>query len=176
MVSVAPNSQAYDMQHMWNFTYLRTKKPREIFAPSNSVLGKIKHNKDFSIFLKIVEKAGMEAELADPQFNSTIFVPSDKELKKLYDPNFFKMLDRGTARTMIMFSTLKYKIDRNLLTSSPSSYFPTSNRSHRLYIINMNGVTELPNCTRVIKWDINLCNGMIHVINNILYPPFISFT
>ena len=180
MVSTAPNSQSYDMRHMWDFqSSLKSQQNvgwniRNV--PENTILWALYNQPDFSNFLKITKIANMENVFADSQFNSTLFVPSDKHIARIYNNKYFEDMDIGTAKQLIKFCTLRNKINKNLLQSSPSSFFPTADRSNKLHVTNINNITSLPNNTNVIHFNYNLSNGLIHVVDNILYAPSVIFT
>lgn len=176
MSYVGPNHQAYDMRQYYDFVDLRGKAKSGYGYPSselssvpdNTIAGIIYKTKDFSRFAKIVKISGFEGLLSDPQANITLFVPSDSYLNKKYSPDFFDKIDRGAAAKIVRFSTMNRMIDKKLLQSSPSSYYPTRDRSHGLFVTN-NYETILQGCTRVIHWNYKVDNGLIHVVDNLLY-------
>jgi len=171
MVSIGPYTQAYDMRHQWDFSDLRGKtKKKGIEIPENSVMGAINKIEDFSIFRKIVKKARLEYFLADRNLFSTILIPSDMALKDKYPDKFIDDMDIGYARNLVLFSSLQRYMSEEFITFNKSSYYPTRKRGNKMYITNINGVTELPGCTKVLHWNYRVCNGLIHVVDNLLIP------
>ena len=169
MVSIYPNSQSYDMAQMYNITDLRSKT-KEVSYPPGSLMDVINCNPDFNIFYKIVKKAKYDGHLVNCQSNFTLFIPSDTYLKKKYNKDYFDTMDPGTAMDIIMFSSMNRVLDSNILTSSPSSIFPTLDRSNSMKIITVNNTTILPNNASVIHFNQPATNGIIHVINDIPFP------
>lgn len=170
MVSIGPNSQAYDMKQMYDFPDLRKRTKDDCIFKKNTLMGIIGNNQDFTIFSKLVEKARYVGKLSQPEADYTIFVPSDHALKQKYSQDFLDNIDDGMARQILYFSMMNRKIDQNLLQSSPISIFPTIDRSNSMTIHTVSGVTKLPNCTTVIHWNHPADNGIIHVIDNLLIP------
>lgn len=169
MVSIGPYTQAYDMKHMYDFVDLRGKR-KPCDYNTNTLMGIIGNNPDFTIFTKIVKKAGYTGKLSDKQADFTIFVPSDSELKNKYSQQFLDNIDDGLSRQILAFSMMNRKIDQQLLQSSPVSIFPTLDRSSSMYVNTVSDITMLPNCTKVIHWNHPAENGIVHVIDNLLVP------
>jgi len=113
-----------------------------------------------------VEKASMQGQLSSPQANFTLFVPSDDYLSGWN----IDTLDDGLARQILSASTLRNRIDKNLIMSSPVSYFTTRNARMRMYVTNISGKTQINNCVSVVKYDILLNNGIIHVVDGLILP------
>lgn len=169
MVSIGPYSESYNYRHMFDFQDISGPCPT-LKVRKNSIMGIIQNNPDFSHFHEIVKLAKMEGKLNEPQFNSTLFIPSDKFLNTLYSPCYFEKMDNGTASQIIKFSTLYKIIDKSLLQSSPSSWFITQNKISRLYVSNINGRTALNQCVGVVHFNIQADNGLIHVVDDLLIP------
>ena len=155
---------------MFDFEDLQGPCLPKLKVAEDSIMGIIQRNPDFSEFHKVVKLARMEGRLGDPQFNSTIFIPSDKYLRHLYGQCFLDNMDDGTASQVVKFSTLDKVLDRALLQSSPSSWFITQNKISRLYVSNMNGHTVLNQCVNVVHFDMQASNGLIHVVDDFLAP------
>ncbi len=170
MVSIGPNSQSYNMTHMFNISDLRSCKTLEkTYAPSNSLLGVIQFHPDFTKFKYMVELSGMDNIFGDSQANFTLFVPSDQELAGL-EESIFKNMDKAQARHIIKASTLERKIPSELLESSPSSYFLTRSEPNKLFITNISGRTYINNSINVIHKDWETDNGIIHVVDKLIFP------
>jgi len=178
MVSIFPNSQATDMRQMYDFSDKRGKQ--EICYPQNSIMGIINSHPDFTLFSKIVKKARYDTILSEEQANFTVFVSSDTELRKKYDEKSFDNVDIGTAKQILKVSMMKRVIDKSLLVSSPSSVFPTLDRSNSIRINTVNGVTLISkfnnaikigiDCVKIIHFNQKCTNGIIHVIDDMLIP------
>lgn len=168
MSYIGPNHQMYDIRQ---YQYIRDlcgpKKDTLSAIPDNSLSGVLKSTPDFSKFAQIVEKSGLSGILSSYQANATLFVPSDKYLE-CYDQVFFDQMDRGTALKIVMYSMMNRVIDKKLLQSSPTSSYPTKDRSHNLFVSNKFD-TLLNGRVRVIHWNYKVDNGMIHVVDGLLF-------
>ena len=80
-------------------------------------------------------------------------------------------MDESTAKSIVLFSTLNRKINLDLLSQSPMKYVFTQNTTNKLLLETYENITYLNRGNaKIIRPDINLSNGMIHIINNILIP------
>jgi uncharacterized surface protein with fasciclin (FAS1) repeats len=168
MVSIGPYSQSYNMTHMFNIQDIQGC-PKKC---TNALMSAINLNPDFTKFKFMLNLSGLEKTYNSNQTNITLFVPSDKSLEQLPEDIFLEM-DQLTARNIILASTLKNRITSDLLKDSPASYFITKNPIAKLFITNIKNKTYINNCIKVIKEDIETSNGLIHVINGLIWPRMI---
>lgn len=164
----APNSSPYNFTSMFNMTDRRGNLPVEKPCPG-SLLDKIQNTPDFSKFSYIVELSNFKSILNAPQANFTLFVPSDNALKNISD-NVFINMDSTTAWYLIKSSIIKNKIPSEILEDSPAAYFYTLSECNRLFITNVSGTTYIDDNIKIIKKDILCTNGIIHVIDGLIYP------
>ena len=170
MVSIGPYTQAYDMRQMYDLVDLNpTCISRQKF-PDNTLMGELDKNPDFSIFAEIVKKARYDIKLSEKQANFTLFVPSDNSLKQKYSKKALDSIDEGLARQILAFSLMKRKLDQNLLQASPTSLYPTLDRSSLMQITTVNGVSLIQKKVKVIHWNHLADNGLIHVVDDLLIP------
>lgn len=169
MVSNAPNTQSYNFTHMFSMTDLRGPLPVVKSCP-NTILSFIENNSDFSIFLHLINLSNYKEILNEKQANFTLFLPSDKELLKKFNKNIFINIDPTTAWYIVRSSILRDRIPSEILEDSPSSFYYTDIRSNRLYITNINNQTYINNCIKIIRKDILLNNGIIHIIDSLIDP------
>jgi len=169
MTSIGPYSKAYDNTHMYSFVDYRSSLSPKLCTDKDSAMGFLE-NKNFSKFRAIVKNAGVEGSLDSPQYNSTLFVVPDSFLSEPL--SFYQGLDRGTCRTILNVSSLRRKINGKLLRSSPVSYYTNKDFYNRgqLYVTNISGVTKINECARVIEFDIERSNSIIHIVNCLLTP------
>lgn len=167
MTASYPYNESRNYRFMFDLPDLRGP-PVQISGCPNTVLEYLKKNyHEFSGFLHIIKTAEMEDIFAQPQLYRTVFVPADKYL----DMDAVKNIDQGTAKSIINFSTLQRRIDGGLLTASPASYFITEYKPlPQLLVTTISGVTQINGCANVVKFDISLDNGIIHVIDRPLVP------
>jgi uncharacterized surface protein with fasciclin (FAS1) repeats len=170
MASVQTYSGAFDFRQMWDFTDSRPRFVSKPQYPKGSMMSTLAKNPDFSIITKIIKKARYENQLSNSQANFTLFVPSDTYLFKKYSKKYLDGIDVGGARNIINYSLMNNRLDKRLLQASPVSVLPTLNRSFPMKIVNVNGITHLPNHCNVIHWNIPSTNGIIHVIDSLLFP------
>ena len=168
MTYMGPATQSYDFTHMWDMTDLRAPAGPKSYCP-NSLMYIIATEPDFSKFNYLVNLADMEGVFTDPQADFTIFVPSDKSLVGMGQGPFINM-DRATARNIIKSSMLNRKITSDILEDSPAAYFITRDPPNRLFVTNLSGVTQINNNVTIIHKNIDAVNGMIHVIDGLIWP------
>ena len=178
MVSLGPYTESYEFRHMYvepekcKRNNVNSKKSSVYYG--NSIMGFIdqsidnKGEKAFSKFAALIKTANMEDQLSEMQANVTMFITPDEYLK--FPIEFFINMDIGLARKIVNFSTLNRKIDFLLLSSSPHQQFITRYPANKLNTVTINNSTTIHGCTKILKSDINLNNGMIHVVNNLLVP------
>jgi uncharacterized surface protein with fasciclin (FAS1) repeats len=173
MTSCGPNSDFLNFTHMFDKTDLRGPLP--IQKPcANSLLSIIENTPDFSLFLYMVRIAKLQDFLNLLQANFTIFIPSNKELLKHINQNYFINMDPNTAWSIVKSSIIKYRLPSEILEDSPSSFFYTyDDYSSRLFITNISGKTYINNSIKVIKKDILANNGIIHIIDGLIVPNII---
>lgn len=169
MVSVGPTTQSYDLSHMYLIPDLRSTGPVKQNIDPTSLLGIINSNTDFRKFRYILNLSGMSGRYSDPQGEFTIFVPSDSTIAQIPEEVFINM-DSSTARTIVSSSTFKRRIPSELIEDYPASYFITADPINKLFITNISGRTVINDCINVIKKDIIASNGIIHVVDGLLWP------
>jgi uncharacterized surface protein with fasciclin (FAS1) repeats len=169
MVSYAPNVQYLNFQHMFDFTDYRSKNKPELCLTEGSIYCFLSKNPEFSKFKSIIDKANLAGFFNDSQINITLFVPHNNFLSDFPD-DFFKTLDIGTARHILDASSIPKRLKKDLLTSSPVCYFYTKNPAMRMYVTNINNITRINNCARIVQYDLEMNNGIIQIIDNLLIP------
>lgn len=169
MVSVGPYTPVTDYTHMYSFVDYRSSTKPQICINKGSLYGFLKTTPGFSKFLKLVETAKMYAQINEIEADFTMFVPSDNFLQHL-PPDYFDKMDDGLARQIFDASVLNRRIPKNLVVSSPVCYYTTRNPKMRMYMTNIGGRTQINNCVKVVKYDILLNNGIIHVVDGLIVP------
>lgn len=171
MTAIGPYTKSYDFTHMAFIPDIRGNKPPREYR-TGSMVDILSSNPDFSKALYMLKLAKLDTIYDEPQANFTLFVPSNAAIAKIPDEVFVNM-DRATARHITMSSSMLNKITGTLLEDSPASYFLTTNRQNKLFISNVNRQTYVNNCLKVIKKDIIADNGVIHVIDGLIWPAII---
>jgi len=151
---------------------LRNISPVKPNIPPTSLLGIITSHQDFRKFKYVLNLSGMADRYADPQADFTLFVPSDATISKIPEEIFINM-DSSVARTIVRTSTLKRRIPSELLEDSPATNFITTDPINKLFITNISGQTSINNSINVIHKDQVASNGLIHVVDGLLWPVMI---
>ena len=86
---------------------------------------------------------------------------------------YFINMDDASARHIVMSLMLNRRIRTDLLIDSPASFFLTRDPPNRLFISNISGKTYINNDTSINKFDIPTRHGVIHVIDNLIFPVII---
>lgn len=171
MVSIGPYSESMNFRHMFDIPDLRGHLPHREPCPT-SLTGIIQNHPDFSRFRYMLNLANLESTYNDPQANFTLFIPSDKALSYI-DNGVFTNMDKGIARHIVKSSTLRRKITSAILADSPASWLHTNDPPNRLFVTNLNGRTYINNTINVIHKDMEATNGIIHVIDDLIWPDII---
>lgn len=169
MVSYGPDTQSLNLTHMYSFVDYRSNKIPNMLLTKGSIYDYIHSEPEFSKFKTIIERAGMINQLNSPQANFTIMIPSDVYLNHI-PCDYFEYMDDGLARQILACSTINRRIDRELITSSPVSYYVTRNPQMRMFVTNIGGVCNINNCADIVKYNIICNNGIIHIVNNLIAP------
>lgn len=173
MVSIGPNSQSYNMTHMFHIPDLRKCVSNSQIYSKNSLMDIISKEPDFSKFNYIIQLAGLQNTFdncitQESQFNQyTIFIPSDMALSQKIPEAVFINMDRSTARHIVLSNTLHRKITAELIEDSPASTFNTVDKGVKLFITNFNNTTYINNNIEVVFKDLEATNGIIHVTDGL---------
>lgn len=168
MTTTGPYTQSLNRTHMFSFVDYRGKSEIINCPAGNSIMNHIDTHPQLTKFRKVVNRAGMNAQLSQNEANFTLFTPLDQYLKQ--PDSYFDNMDDGLARQILSASLMDRKIDGYLLQSSPVSYFTTKNPHMRMYITNISDQTRLNQSANVVKFDIPADNGIIHFIDNLIVP------
>jgi uncharacterized surface protein with fasciclin (FAS1) repeats len=153
---------------MFDFTDLRGCLPEKKFCPT-SLTGVVNEHPDFRKFSYILNLSGLAPIYNNNQANFTIFVPSDTTLIGM-DPSVLENMDALEARHIVQSSTLKRRIPGAILEDSPAAIFTTLGDPNNLWVTNISGHTYINNTINVIHKDMSTDNGLIHVIDSIIWP------
>lgn len=165
-----PYNESRDSSFMYNLTDLKGDKPKLIYN-KNTILGFLHENEDkFSKFIRILEISELIELFNNSELNKTIFIPSNNNISN----DFMKIIDKNIAIAIIKYSSLYRKIDKKIILSSPTLNLMSEYRSlPRLYVQNSEFNSQINN-SNILKFDIILSNGIIHIIDNLLIPSFIN--
>jgi uncharacterized surface protein with fasciclin (FAS1) repeats len=165
----------------WMLTF--TKEVKDLRKPNPglktnefTLSGLLQHNPDFTLFNYLVRRAKLENILNDFSTNLTLFVPSDAYLKSLYPDWFFVSTDYLAAKDFVLSHLLNRKITLEMLMSSEGMLVQTHHRTGRFKSFYTSYVPKtheirLNNNAKIIEGNIMVNNGIIHVIDNFIFPP-----
>jgi len=168
MTACYPESQNYMFTHMWSFQDLQGNKP-ELLRNKGTIYDFLVSDGSFKKFLLIVDRARMTSQLDQIDANFTMMIPPDNFLQQIPE-EYFAQMDDGLARQILKASSINRKIDSQLITSSPVSYYYTLNPKMRMYITNIGGVTQINNCAQITQYDVPMTNGLVHITNGLVIP------
>ena len=168
MTANFPYSEASNFRTMFDITDLRGPLPYKATCPS-SITGILQSHPYLSKAQHVLKQSGLESLYDDPQANFTLFVPSDHAYSRL-EPGVFENIDLSIARHLIQGNTLKRKITKDLLQNTPVAQYETKSPPNRLFVSNLSGKTFINNCVPVLQFNIEATNGIIHVLDGVVWP------
>ncbi|KAM6474913.1 periostin isoform 2-T2 [Liasis olivaceus] len=142
---------------------------RQIIKPAERTLHEVlRSDKRFSIFLSLVEAAGLEEVLSQPG-DWTFFVPTNDAFKGLTEQEKETLIkDQNALRNILL-----YHLTRGILIASGIEPGVTNIlktiQGGKLYLKMVND-TLLVNELKSTESDLMATNGVIHVIDKLLYP------
>ncbi|XP_049432485.1 periostin, osteoblast specific factor b isoform X3 [Epinephelus fuscoguttatus] len=125
-------------------------------------------NGGFKIFLSLMEAAGL-TDLLKQEGDFTLFAPSDKAFAGLSE-NDFNLLkgDINALRTILLYHINKGVFIGGGLESGVTNLLKSLQGSN-LKVMSANNTVQV-NSVRVPESDIMATNGVIHFVNQVLYP------
>jgi uncharacterized surface protein with fasciclin (FAS1) repeats len=174
MTSMGPATPSTDMTHMYTFTnsWVQTK-PLSVCTIPGSILDFVHTNENLSQFYEILKKSNMAFEFNDNPMKMTLFAVPNEYMPN--NPSFYQNMDRGTARQIITMLTMNKQISGSILVSCPSAYYSTLNKDQRLFVTNTRNGTTINNTANIINYDIVCKNGVVHILNKLLFPTDATF-
>ena len=169
MAYIGPNTKALDFTHMTDIRVSGVKP--QVFT--NSIIDYLEGAKKFTIFLSILKRSNYYDYFKDLKNGGTIFVPSDEYMMSL--KNYVQYMDILTARKIVQASTLSRKVCSDVITSMPIVYLVTMLPMSKLEVMNFidndgTMTTTLNNLATVKTFDIEVDNGIIHIVDKLVYP------
>jgi hypothetical protein len=159
--------QTYDLEDKRRF-------PAKETYDKNSVYGYLCENPDFTIFKHLLITANLEKKADHPQFNCTLFICDDKTLLSKYGEKFFMNMDRNTALTLVQFHMFNRSIGMKTLLSKKGCIIQTKRIESQMSvdILDEKGKQKihLNQQAYIISDEIKRNNGMIYIIDNLLFP------
>uniref|UniRef100_A0A6J0V8D5 Periostin isoform X7 n=1 Tax=Pogona vitticeps TaxID=103695 RepID=A0A6J0V8D5_9SAUR len=142
---------------------------REIIQPAEKTLHELlRSDKRFSIFLSLVEAADLEEVLSQPG-DWTLFVPTNDAFKGLTEQEKQTLInDQNALRNILLYHLTRGVFIGNGFEPGVTNILKTI-QGGKLYLKVIND-TLLVNELKSKESDIMATNGVIHVIDKLLYP------
>lgn len=171
MTAIGPYTQAL------NFTSQSDIRPagKNKIPPSNTITGFLDNHKEFTIFRAILYKSGYAEQYRSLQNSVTVFIPRDSSFGDLtLAKEYVENMDILTARKLVQFASMNRRICSELLTASPHRYFTTKLSSEMMDVMNLYGDTIINSYNRIVKFNICVDNGVLHIVEKLLVPPYLN--
>ncbi len=149
---------------------------------SNTIVDIAISNPDFSTLVAAVVKTNQVALLSNASLNATVFAPTNAAFAKLPAPfnnaqSINGITDANTIRTLR--EIIRYHVAQGRRTAaqlpngSYQSFLSASVPSGNLLFIGRSAANEVfvNGGSKVVAADVAASNGVIHVIDNVLFPP-----
>ena len=154
----------YNMQHMYNIPDIVNTKEFNINV--NSIFDFVYKNKNFSNFLSLIIKSGYENFLNDIEYTDiTLFLPVNNGFRNFNINN----INKSRAIEIVSNCILNNRIISEILQHSKFSNYITRNKSNKIFIEIDNNIV-INKQIQIINTDINLKNGIIHIIDKPIIP------
>ncbi|XP_078242832.1 periostin isoform X23 [Pogona vitticeps] len=142
---------------------------REIIQPAEKTLHELlRSDKRFSIFLSLVEAADLEEVLSQPG-DWTLFVPTNDAFKGLTEQEKQTLInDQNALRNILLYHLTRGVFIGNGFEPGVTNILKTI-QGGKLYLKVIND-TLLVNELKSKESDVMATNGVIHVIDKLLYP------
>jgi uncharacterized surface protein with fasciclin (FAS1) repeats len=169
MSAIGPNSQSLNYTHMFDMYDINGVYPL-IQYNKNSITDFLNSTENFCKFRYILELSGLINIFDDKQANFTLFITPDNFFTNI-DNRILHNMDQATARCIIKTNSLNQKITTDLFKTTRAGYYYTQNDPDRkLITVISNNDILINNDAKIIRGDILATNGIIHIIDKLLYP------
>ncbi|XP_026569083.1 periostin isoform X4 [Pseudonaja textilis] len=142
---------------------------RQIIKPAERTLHEVlRSDKRFSTFLSLVEAAGLEEVLSQPG-DWTFFIPTNEAFKGLTEQEKEILIrDQNALRNILLYHLIQGVFIASGIEPGVTSILKTI-QGGKLYLKMIND-TLLVNELKSTESDLMATNGVIHVIDKLLYP------
>lgn len=147
-------------------------KKEKCIIKDNTIAGFI-HKNNYKLFGWMIKLAEMELKMGNEQFDSTLFLVSDEDLRKQFgqDDKFFIQMDKNKAIKILNAHLLVRKIHPNTLMSQRLTKLFTKNESTQIMCLHNKGSLTFNNMANLLS-SVEVENGVIHIIDRLLLPVF----
>jgi transforming growth factor-beta-induced protein len=138
-----------------------------------TITGYALYDQNFSILAEAVVKAGL-AETLDGEGNFTVFAPTNAAFNDLFTQLGVAGISELSAEALtpiLLYHVVGSEVLSNMLSDGYYSSLSASQGNFTSMLINTAGGVKINNSADVTMADVNVSNGVIHVINKVLLPP-----
>ncbi|MEO6187906.1 MAG: fasciclin domain-containing protein [Ginsengibacter sp.] len=152
------------------FIFSSCKKDDDVTpTPPNTITDIVSKNNDFTILKAAVIKADLATTLSGPG-PFTVFAPNDAAFTASgINASAISQLPADALKNILLYHTIPSKIMAADVPAGPNAPVVTANGETVYVTKNGNGV--FINGTKVATADVAADNGVIHIINGVLFPP-----
>jgi len=122
-------------------------------------------NKFHPKFAYLIKLARLDQIMADSQFHGTVFAPLEKSLNEAQLLN----MDINTARKIVKYHFMMGLFTKAVLYTSNYQQLQSTIKGSYIWAEIVNQEMFLNFTTPILHFDIFLNNGIIHIINNLLF-------
>ncbi|KAM7399041.1 hypothetical protein PAMP_018335 [Pampus punctatissimus] len=144
---------------------------RTLLKPAEKTMFEmLKENGRFKIFLSLIEAAGL-TDLLKQEGGFTLFAPSDKAFAALSDSDLMVLKsDINVLRTILLYHMTNGIFIGDGLEAGVTNLLKSLQGSNLKVLFDKGNKTVLVNSVQVPESDIMATNGVIHFVDQILYP------
>ena len=138
-----------------------------------SVVGYAATDKNLTILVDALTKADL-IDVLDGPGNFTVFAPTNDAFKSLFSQlgvSGIADLSKETLTPILLYHVLGTEMKSNMLTTSYLSSLSPSQGNKLSLKIDVAGGVMINKTATVTKADIDVKNGVIHLIDKVLLPP-----
>ncbi len=128
---------------------------------------------NFSILVSALSKAGLVSVL-NGEGNFTVFAPTNTAFQELFTDlgvSGINDLDAETLTPILLYHVLGGEVKSTMLQSKYYSSLSPAQGNYASMRIDLTGGVKINNTSNVTAADVDVKNGVIHVIDEVLLPP-----
>jgi len=138
-----------------------------------TITGYALYDQNFSILADAVVKAGL-AETLNGEGNFTVFAPTNAAFNDLFSQlgvSGIADLSAETLAPILLYHVVGEEVMSTMLNDGYYNSLSASQGAFTSMLVNTSGGVKINNSADVVLADVNVSNGVIHVINKVLLPP-----
>lgn len=140
-------------------------------AASNTVTGRVVSDANFSLLEKAVIKAGLDATLSGTG-PFTVFAPNDAAFAASgITSASIDGMSATDLKKLLLYHTLTTEVKAASVPAGPNAKVLTANSPADSIFVTKNASGVFINGVKVVTADVDVDNGVIHVLEKVLIPP-----